>query len=224
MGGAFHSVRTLDLPCDVSLPTLNLPSHPSCLPVTLILTAADSSTLPPCRHSYDTSSALALIDAAESLKSPAMILLFPLTLRHHRGIHFLRFILDVAHAASVPIAVHLDHATTVEDINMVLDFADQGVKFDSIMIDASHAPTPEENLQLVIPHIKRATQLGIPVEVELGRLEGGEAGLRVIDEGELTDPKVAEGFMRGSGAVVLAPSIGNLHGRYLKEPAFRLDM
>jgi fructose-bisphosphate aldolase class II len=55
-------------------------------------------------------------------------------------------------------------------------------------------------------------------------LEGGEAGLRVIDEGELTDPKVAEGFMRGSGAVVLAPSIGNLHGRYLKEPAFRLDM
>ena len=74
------------------------------------------------------------------------------------------------------------------------------------------------------PFIDRATKLGIPVEVELGRLEGGEAGLRPISNAQLTNPQVAERFMRETGAVILAPSIGNLHGRYLKAPDFRLDM
>jgi fructose-bisphosphate aldolase class II len=173
--------------------------------------------------SYDTSSCLAVIRAAERTQSPAMILLFPATLRQF-GLPFLKFILDLARSSTVPIAVHLDHATTAEDIDLVLTWAEQSSEkereavFDSIMIDASHAPTDSENLSLIIPHI--------PVEVELGRLEGGEAGLRVIESGgqELTDPKRAERFMNESGAVVLAPSIGNLHGKYLREPDFRLDM
>jgi fructose-bisphosphate aldolase class II len=181
--------------------------------------------------SYDTSSCLAVIRAAERTQSPAMILLFPATLRQF-GRPFLKFILDAARSSTVPIAVHLDHATTAEDIDLVLTWAEQSSEkereavFDSIMIDASHAPSDEENLSLVIPHIQRATACRIPVEVELGRLEGGEAGLRVIEAGgqELTDPGRAERFMNESGAVVLAPSIGNLHGKYLREPDFRLDM
>jgi fructose/tagatose bisphosphate aldolase len=44
-----------------------------------------------------------------------------------------------AHQASVPIAVHLDHATDPEHIELALNLADQGIKFDSIMVDASHA-------------------------------------------------------------------------------------
>lgn len=35
--------------------------------------------------------------------------------------------------------------------------------------------------------------------------EGGEAGLRVIADGQLTDPKKAERFMRETGATLLAP-------------------
>jgi fructose-bisphosphate aldolase class II len=74
------------------------------------------------------------------------------------------------------------------------------------------------------PHVTRAAAAGVPVEVELGRLEGGEAGLRTISDAQLTNPSVAEKFMKETGAVILAPSIGNLHGRYLKKPEFRLDM
>lgn len=152
-----------------------------------------------------------------------MILLFPATLRAF-GKPFLKFILDLASNASVPVAVHLDHATTEEDIDMALSWAETGAAFDSIMIDASHAPTDEENMAEVIPHIQRATRAKVPVEVELGRLEGGEAGLRVIEDAQLTDPSRAEVFMKETEAVILAPSIGNLHGKYLREPAFRLDM
>ena len=44
-----------------------------------------------------------------------------------------------AHQASVPIAVHLDHATDPEHIELALSLAEQGIAFDSIMVDASHA-------------------------------------------------------------------------------------
>ncbi|KAG6853268.1 hypothetical protein C0991_005593 [Blastosporella zonata] len=81
--------------------------------------------------------------------------------------------------------------------------------------------TDEENISLTRPYAKRARKLGIPVEVELGRLEGGEAGLRMISDAELTDPGKAEAFMKGTGAVILAPSIGNLHGSYLNPPNFQ---
>lgn len=46
---------------------------------------------------------------------------------------------DSAHQASVPIAVHLDHATDPEHIELALSLAEQGIAFDSIMVDASHA-------------------------------------------------------------------------------------
>jgi fructose-bisphosphate aldolase class II len=80
------------------------------------------------------------------------------------------------------------------------------------------------------------------VEVELGRLEGGEAGLRMMSDAKLTDPLKAETFIRErvfflfilyecadahinrTGATILAPSIGNLHGSYINPPNFRLNM
>lgn len=65
------------------------------------------------------------------------------------GEPFLAFCVNLAHSASVPIAVHLDHATTEEDIDTALTFAERGTAFDSIMVDASHADTDEENLEEV---------------------------------------------------------------------------
>jgi len=45
-----------------------------------------------------------------------------------------------AHAASVPVAVHLDHATNAEHLELAIGLAEkEGIKFDSIMVDASHA-------------------------------------------------------------------------------------
>jgi len=172
---------------------------------------------------YDQTAVLSLVRAAEKMKAPAIIQIFPVTM-HYGGKPFLRFCLDAAHTASVPISVHLDHATTDEDIDTALRFAEEGCAFDSIMVDCSHAETDEENIELAKGHIARATACGVAVEAELGRLEGGEAGLRVISDAQLTNPGMAERFMKETGATILAPSIGNLHGRYLKAPEFKLDL
>ncbi|KAF9005098.1 ketose-bisphosphate aldolase [Cyathus striatus] len=172
---------------------------------------------------YDAQSAIGLVRAAERTRSPAIILIFPVTLTYGGG-PFLEFCLSLARQASVPIAVHLDHATDVEHLELALSLAENGIAFDSIMVDASHADTDEENIEIAKPYVERARKLGIPVEVELGRLEGGEAGLRMISDAKLTDPKKAEIFMRETGAVILAPSIGNLHGLYINPPNFKLDI
>jgi fructose-bisphosphate aldolase class II len=44
-----------------------------------------------------------------------------------------------AHSASVPISVHLDHATDEEQLELAVGLAEKGIAFDSIMVDASHA-------------------------------------------------------------------------------------
>ncbi|KAI0030168.1 aldolase [Vararia minispora EC-137] len=172
---------------------------------------------------YDAQSVIGLVRAAERCRSPAILQLFPVTLAYGGG-PFLQFCLNAAHQASVPIAVHLDHATDPEHIELALGLAEQGIAFDSIMVDASHADTDEENIALARPYVERACRLGVLVEVELGRLEGGEAGLRTISDARLTDPDKAEQFMTQTGALVLSPSIGNLHGQYLNPPNFRQDI
>lgn len=149
-----------------------------------------------------------------------------------------------ARAASVPIAVCLDHATDPEHLELVLGLAEKDhIIIDTVMVDSSHADvcrlfrsspymmrfwykhkTDEENIALSRPYVERCTNCGISVEVELGRLEGGEAGLRMISDAKLTNPDKAEHFMAQTGAIILAPSIGNIHGRYTAPPDFRQDM
>ena len=75
---------------------------------------------------------MAVIRAAENKKSPAIIQLFPWTLHFQWG-HFVKFVIEYAHSASVPIAVHLDHCIQLSDVELALPLP---VPFNSIMVDA----------------------------------------------------------------------------------------
>ncbi|KUL84898.1 hypothetical protein ZTR_08260 [Talaromyces verruculosus] len=157
---------------------------------------------------YNVDGVMAVVRAAEAKKSPAIIQLFPWTL-HFQGPEFVRYVVNYAHAASVPIAVHLDHCIKPADIELALT-----LPFDSIMIDGS---TMEEleNVAICAQNIDRAHKLGISVEVEMGRIEGGEDGLPHVDMGTIfTKPEEAKEFMERTGADFLAPSFGNIHGGY----------
>ena len=145
---------------------------------------------------YDAHSVIGLVRSAERTNSPAILQLFPITLEYGKG-PFLQFCLNAAHGAKVPISVHLDHATSKEHLELAVGLAEQGIAFDSIMVDASHADTDEENIAEAKPWVERCRKAGVAVEVELGRLEGGEAGLRMISGAKLTDPKKADDFIKG---------------------------
>ena len=78
------------------------------------------------------------------------------------------------------------------------------------MIDASHLPF-EENVK----ECRRAAEYchfyGLPVEAELGALQGKEED--IVNEAECkTDPDMVADFVERTGCDVLAVSVGNVHG------------
>lgn len=112
---------------------------------------------------------------------------------------------DAVKDSETPIGLHLDHGKSFADVKACVDAG-----FTSIMVDASHLPF-EENVR----ESRRAAEYchfyGIPVEVELGALQGKEED--VVNEEECkTDPDMVADFVERTGCDVLAVSVGNVHG------------
>jgi len=158
--------------------------------------------------SYNDDAVMAVIRAAERKRSPAIIQLFPWSL-HFQGRHYIEFVVKAAHAASVPIAVHLDHCIKDSDVQLALE-----LPFDSIMVDAS-TQEGEENQAYCAEIVQKASARGISIEAEMGRIQGGEDGLANVDmEAIYTTPEEAQAFIQATGIHFLAPSFGNVHGPY----------
>ncbi|KAF3026591.1 hypothetical protein E8E14_014251 [Neopestalotiopsis sp. 37M] len=157
---------------------------------------------------YNDDGVMAVIRAAEASRSPAIIQLFPWTMKF-QGPEFVKYVINAAHAASVPVAVHLDHCIEPVDVEAALD-----LPFDSIMVDAS-VHDPEENIRQCAAIVKRANAKGISIEAEMGRIEGGEDGLPKVDlDSIMTQPDGAQDFVQRTGVQFLAPAFGNIHGHY----------
>ncbi|CAI6091129.1 unnamed protein product [Clonostachys chloroleuca] len=134
--------------------------------------------------------------------------LFPWSM-HFQGPWFVKYVSQRARAASAPISVHLDHCLKPSDVDLALECA-----FDSIMVDGSLFEE-EENIKYVRSVVDRARAKNITVEAELGRMEGGEDGIPVLElESVLTKPEHAARFVQETGTHYLAPSFGNVHGPY----------
>ncbi|ORY56331.1 ketose-bisphosphate aldolase [Pseudomassariella vexata] len=159
---------------------------------------------------YNIESIISTIRAAESVRSPAMVLLFPWAIEY-AGSSLVLAAANTAHTASVPVSLHLDHAQTPELVRRAADIPDG---FDSIMCDMSHYEK-EENLKLTRELVEYCHARGIAAEAEPGRIEGGEDGVaETADlEGLLTTPEEAEEFV-DTGIEMLAPAFGNVHGEY----------
>jgi len=159
---------------------------------------------------YNLEGILATIRAAESKKSPAMVLLFPWAIQYADS-YLVRAAGEACRDAKVPVTLHLDHCQTPE---MVKRAADIPGGFDSIMVDMSHFEK-EENLKLTKELTEYCHSKGIATEAEPGRIEGGEDGVSdTADlEGLLTTPEEAREFVN-TGIDWLAPAFGNVHGNY----------
>ncbi|KAG5803885.1 hypothetical protein H9Q74_011275 [Fusarium xylarioides] len=168
---------------------------------------------------YNIEHILAFVRAAEAKRSPLIIQVFPWAITFSSGL----LIHAAAHAArnaSVPIAIHLDHA---QDEAIIRHAADS-LPFDSIMVDMSHYEM-EENLAKTKELVEYCHARGIATEAEPGRIEGGEDGIAdTADlEGALTTAEQVEDFI-ATGIDFLAPAFGNVHGEYGKRgPVLEFD-
>ncbi len=122
-----------------------------------------------------------------------------------------------AERASVPVAIHLDHGSSLEA-------AVRGIRqgFNGVMVDASTQPLAEK-IARTRAVVEMAHACGVPVEGELGYVAGveGEDAERHPGEVVYTAPEEAVRYVRETGVDFLAVSIGTVHGRMRGEP--RLD-
>lgn len=157
--------------------------------------------------------AQAIIAAAEKMRAPVMIQTTPGTLKYADPAVFAGMIAPLARAASVPVALHLDHGNSYD-----LAVACVQAGYTSVMIDGSLLPF-EENVALSRRVVEMAGDL--PVEAELGTVGGKEddhaAGVAY------TDPDQAAEFVHRTGVSSFAPAIGTAHGMYKAEPKLDLE-
>ncbi len=121
----------------------------------------------------------------------------------------------LAEASPMPIALHLDHADTLAELE-----AAARAGFTSLMLDGSSLPLAKHR-PLARAARRLANRWGLPLEAELGHVSGTEAGV-TLGAPHLTDPDAAAAFVRETAVDILAVSIGNVHGA--APPGLRLDL
>ena len=148
-----------------------------------------------------------VVQAAEATRRPLLVQFNRNGLNHFGGVEVAAAALRALTAtASIPIALHLDHADGLEELRAAL-----AAGFTSLMIDGSTLAFAD-HLALAREAHGIAAAAECPLEAELGHVSGTEAGV-TIAEGSLTDPEEAARFVAGTGVEMLAVSIGNVHGR-----------
>ena len=158
-----------------------------------------------------------VIKAAEETKSPIILQIAEVRL-NHSPLHIIGpAMLAAAKNASVPVAVHLDHGTTLECIGEALRLG-----FTSVMFDGSHLPF-EKNVEMTKEVVSMAKPYGAAVEAEIGCVGGSEDGSVDIAM-RCTSPDQAEIFAERTGVDALAIAIGNAHGFYKDAPELRFDI
>jgi len=160
----------------------------------------------------------AIVGAAQAERSPVIIQASQGAIKY-AGLEYISALGRLAaEKATVPVALHLDHGTSFEQVVQCIRHG-----FSSVMIDGSKLSF-EDNVSLTLEVIKVARAVGVSVEAELGKIGGTEDDITVSErEAALTDPQEAKEFAERTGVDALAVAIGTAHGVYKGKPELDFD-
>lgn len=168
----------------------------------------------------------AILNAAEEAQEPVIVQFAQV----HEEIGAMKLsvigpiMVQMAEAATVPVAVHLDHGVSLSYLKEALEMG-----FTSVMYDGSNLPY-EENVANTIMAVKMAAAYGASVEAEVGVMSGitleGDKTVsdRGMDRSMFTDPAVAKDFVEKTGVDCLACAFGSVHGLYKSAPCLDFDL
>ena len=160
----------------------------------------------------------AIIESAEEERSPVILGAYEANLKY-RGYEYaamqMRFF---AERATVPVAIHLDHGSSIDACRRAIDAG-----FTSVMIDGSHHPI-DENIKLAQQAVELARLRGVSVEAEVGELQKLNPDGSISQIKNLSSPPDVSRMSRETGIDMLAVGIGNAHGFYKDAPNIRFDL
>ena len=112
---------------------------------------------------------------------------------------------------TVPVAIHLDHGSSIKKCKEAIDAG-----FTSVMIDGSHGSF-EDNVEMTRTVVEYAHARGVSVEAELG-VVGGQEDDVIADGCIYADAQECKELVERTGLDCLAPALGSVHGEYAGEP------
>ena len=154
----------------------------------------------------------AIIAAAEEERAPVIIQTSVKTVRAYGRDRLISVFRAMAHDASVPVAVHLDHCPYRDVISECLEAGWNSVLFDAHELDVA------DNLAQTVEVVAEARKVGAAVEGEIEGIEGKEDDIGSDEASALQSLETAVDFITKTGVDVFAPAIGNAHGQYKKAP------
>ena len=162
----------------------------------------------------------ASIEACESVGSPMIVSIHPAEWEL-MGDAFLASVLEIARAATIPVAVQLDHGATFEQVIGAIRLG-----FTSVMIDGSLLAY-DENVALTRKVVEAAHIVGVSVEGEVGTI-GPRDPKTAAELADIvyTTPDEAAKFVAETGVDYLAVAVGTCHGVYPAgvAPKLKLDL
>ncbi len=156
-----------------------------------------------------------VVNAAESIGCPVIVALTPGALKYSGWDALPAAVRGIAANSKLQIALHLDHGTSLEEVQHA---ADTG--FSSIMIDGAALPY-DENVRITRAAAEIAHRAGASLEGELGEIGGQEE--EIVSGGVLTDPAAVPGFVTDTELDVLATSFGSVHQKASRDAALDLE-
>ena len=144
----------------------------------------------------------AIIEAAEETDSPLIIQAYEKNISY-RGCEYFQSLVDfLARGTHIPIAIALDHGSSLESILRAVRAG-----FTAVMVDCA-GMSLEENIAWVRQIVELVRPLGVSVEAEVSEIVATEEP----GEAPVTDPKDVRQFTEECDADLLAVAVGTAHG------------
>lgn len=158
----------------------------------------------------------AIIAGAEAADAAVILQVSENCVAYHGALEpIARAVLAAAEAATVPVAVHLDHATRRDLVEEAVQLG-----FGSVMYDASTLPYAE-NVAATAAVAAWCHDRGVAVEAELGEI-GGKDG--VHSPAARTQPAEAAEFAAATGVDALAVAVGSSHAMLTRDAVLDLEL
>jgi fructose-bisphosphate aldolase class II len=158
----------------------------------------------------------ALVQASERAQLPVILQISQNCADYHGGLEPIGWAsLAVARRATMPVAVHLDHAERPELVDEAIELGFGAVMFDGGRLDY------EQNVELTAEVAARARAAGVFVEAELGEV-GGKDGAHAA--GVRTDPDEARACVEATGVDALGVAVGSSHAMLDRSASLDIDL
>lgn len=158
---------------------------------------------------------MGIVEAVERAGVPTFIQVAPTNVTLSGYAYIYDMVRRRTEGTEVPVALHLDHGRTLDDVRASLSSG-----FTSFMLDASEEPL-ERNTELSA-QARLIAGPSFSLEVELGSIGGKEDDV-APEHASTTDPAQVARFVEETGCDMLAVSVGNAHG-YVPDAAIDFDL